>query len=101
MERDWFGTDRKNSTVTRYRSDAVAKIVNDNKKNFILGYYVNPANGVTDLSKASVKFNKNILKNPNCIDRIEIVGKEVPRMASTSSRSRSASKGRTSAGEIS
>lgn len=78
-ENDLFGTDTKPSKITKYTSNANPKIVDMDRKNFEVTYYYDNVKKVHDLSKASIKFKKDILENPSCIKFIEIVGVEVPK----------------------
>ena len=60
-------------------------------KLFTLGYRWDPVKHVSDLNFASIKFPKNILKNANCIDYIQVTGSEVRGRPSISRHSSTAS----------
>ena len=63
----------------------------DDKKQFSVGYRWDPVKHVSDLNFASIKFPKNLLKNANCVDYIQVTGSEVRGRPSVSRHSSTAS----------
>jgi len=71
---------RKNFHSTKdalFKTSAIPTVANLDKSQFTVGYHWDPVRHVSDLKIASIMFPKNLLKNANCLDYIQVTGSEV------------------------
>jgi len=74
-----------------FRTQAIPMVRDLDKSKFTVGYHWDPIRHVSDLKLASIKFPKNLLKNANCLDYIQVTGSEVRGAPSLSRHSSTAS----------
>ena len=55
-----------------FRTQAIPMVRDLDKSKFTVGYHWDPIRHVSDLKLASIKFPKNLLKNANCLDYIQV-----------------------------
>ena len=66
---------RKNFHSTKdalFKTSAIPTVANLDKNQFTVGYHWDPVRHVSDLKIASIMFPKNLLKNANCLDYIQV-----------------------------
>ena len=55
-----------------FKTQAIPGARDLDKSKFTVGYHWDPVRHVSDLKLASIKFPKNLLKNANCLDYIQV-----------------------------
>jgi len=74
-----------------FKTQAIPGVRDLDKSKFTVGYHWDPVRHVSDLKLASIKFPKNLLKNANCLDYIQVTGSEVRSKPNLSRHSSTAS----------
>ena len=59
-------------TYVMFNLDTYWSVLQLDKSQFTVGYHWDPVRHVSDLKLASISFNKNIMKNANCLDFIQV-----------------------------
>ena len=55
-----------------FKTQAIPGVRDLDKSKFTVGYHWDPVRHVSDLKIASIIFPKNLLKNANCLDYIQV-----------------------------
>ena len=55
-----------------FKTQAIPGVRDLDKSKFTVGYHWDEVRHVSDLKLASIKFPKNLLKNANCLDYIQV-----------------------------
>ena len=55
-----------------FKTQAIPGVRDLDKSKFTVGYHWDQVRHVSDLKLASIKFPKNLLKNANCLDYIQV-----------------------------
>ena len=55
-----------------FKTQAIPGVRDLDKSKFTVGYHWDPVRHVSDLKLASIIFPKNLLKNANCLDYIQV-----------------------------
>ncbi len=55
-----------------FKTQAIPGVRDLDKSKFSVGYHWDQVRHVSDLKLASIKFPKNLLKNANCLDYIQV-----------------------------
>jgi len=74
-----------------FKTQAIPGVRDLDKSKFTVGYHWDPVRHVSDLKLASIIFPKNLLKNANCLDYIQVTGSEVRSKPNLSRHSSTAS----------
>jgi len=71
-EKDLWGTNHRENGVTEYATSALPSVADSDSDNFLASYKRHAATNRYDFSKVTVKFPKRVVRNINCVERIEV-----------------------------